>query len=180
MPEFTPETYRVRIDGTRPLLMHRPSGIGQTKGRQVIFDPVEDAKKALYLDRNGAIVVPSLNLLSCLRTAGTEFTVPGRGKKTFKDYIYAGLRIEPLDIPLIYSGEYEIDQRPVKLSGRVMRARPKFYPWGLEFQITIVDSIIHHSSLKDILILAGRLKGLGDFRPLFGLFELSQFERVEE
>ncbi len=159
--------------------MHNPVAVGRPSGRKTVFDPEEDAKEALYLDKDGIVIVPSLNVLSMLRAAGADLKVPGKGKKTFKGYIYAGLNIEPYNIPLIYSGEYEIDQRPVTVSGRVMRARPKFDPWALEFKIAIVDEIIHSTHLKDILAMGGRYQGLCDFRPLFGLFNVTKFEKIE-
>lgn len=179
MPEYVPESFTVRVEGTRPLLMHNPAGVGKPSGRKTVFDPEEDAKEALYLNKKGEVIVPALNILSMLRTAGADLKVPGKGKKTFKGYIYAGVSIEPYEIPLIYSGEYEIDQRPVKVSGRVMRARPKFEPWALEFRLTILDEIIHPTHIKNILEMGGKYQGLCDFRPLFGLFQVVKFDKID-
>jgi len=178
------ETYKVRIEGTRPLLMHRISDLdnGNSKrGKQ--HDPEKEAAAAVYRDAEGNIVVPMLNVLSALRKAAVDFRVAGKGKKTFKDYIYAGIRIEPMEIPLEYepNGDkpWAVDLRPVVVNrSRVMRARPRFDKWALEFMVQIVDPIISADSFGAILEAAGRYVGLCDFRPLFGLFQVTKFEPV--
>ena len=181
------ETYKVRIEGTRPLLMHRISDLGNgnsKRGKQ--HDPEKEAAAAVYRDAEGNIVVPMLNVLSALRDAAVDFRVAGKGKKTHKNYIYAGIRIEPEEIPLEYepNGDkpWAVDIRPVVLNkkDRIPRARPRFDKWALEFVIQIVDPIINPDSLKAILEAAGRYVGLCDFRPLFGLFQVTKFEPVAE
>ena len=178
------ETYKVRIQGTRPLLMHRPNGLGEGKTRRAQkHDPEEEAAAAVYRDANGNIVVPALNILASLRKAASDFRVAGKGKKTFKNYIYAGVQIEPMEIPLQYepNGDkpWAVDVRPcVVQRSRIMRARPRFDKWALEFKIHIVDPVISPDSLKAILEAAGRYVGLCDFRPLFGLFKVVEFEQV--
>jgi len=62
---------------------------------------------------------------------------------------------------------------------RVPKARPKFEKWMLEFTVEILDPVVTSSSLKEILIDAGKYNGLLDFRPLFGLFEVVTFEKVQ-
>jgi len=49
----------------------------------------------------------------------------------------------------------------------------------LEFTVEILDPVVTSSSLKEILIDAGKYNGLLDFRPLFGLFEVVTFEKVQ-
>jgi len=149
--------------------------------RKKEYDPKVDAEKALYKDKDGNIVVPSFCLLSCLRESAKNFQVPGKGKKTFKNFIYAGIQIEPVEIPLITEDSYEIDLKPVVVNrSRIIRARPRFDEWTLEFMIEITDPIISPENLKQILKDAGKYNGLLDFRPLYGLFTLESFEEIEE
>ena len=173
------EKYKVRIKGERALLMNACHLEANTQ-RSKDYNSEKEAEKAMYRDAKGNIGVPSLCILSCLRESAKNFRVPGRGRKTFKDYIYAGLRIEPEFIPLIAENGYEIDLRPVVVQrSRIMRARPKFNDWCLEFVVEIIDPIVTPDSLKQILEDAGKYNGLLDFRPLFGLFLLEIFKRVE-
>jgi len=180
------ESYNVQLEGTRPLLMHRiPIDLGSTKGkRSNNYDPKKEAEAALYKNSEGQVIVPSLNILAALKQAGTDYKVPGRGKKTFKNYIYAGVGIEPFEIPLQTNGTdprkaWEIDLQPVVVvRSRVMRSRPRFNQWGLAFIMEILDPIIQPEILKEILESAGRYQGLCDFRPLFGLFKVTGFKKA--
>ena len=181
------EQIRVKIRGTRPLLMHSPQSIGQNKDNRsgTRHDPIEEAEASLYRDANGKIIIPSLNLLASMQKAAVDYKVPGKGKKTYKTYILSGIRIEPDDIELITDdkGETEegwtVDLRPVVIQrSRIMRARPKFDSWSLEFTVDILDPIIRPPDVKEFLMSAGKYQGLCDFRPLFGLFEVVKFERA--
>ena len=134
------EIYKVRIKGIRPLLMNSCRHMVEDKlgtpsrGKKEI-SLKEEAKNLLYIDENGNSVVPSMCILGCMRKSATNFKVPGRGKKTFKDFIYSGLRIEPDDIVLISENSWEVDLRSAVIGrARIVKARPKFKEWELEFQ----------------------------------------------
>lgn len=174
------ETYRVVIKGTRPLLMHAPVGISDKPElrRGEHLDPKTEAEMYIYKDIDGKICIPARMIEACLRNAGRGYKVRGRGS-TFGAMIRAGILIEPEMIPLIYEGNWEIDYRPVVLRGdRIMRARPKFNNWKLEFKIINLDpTIIHAETLHKIIVDAGKYYGLGDFRPKFGLFKVEIFEK---
>ena len=178
------EIYEVEIRGTRPLLMHSCNSMleeyGKTATRNKEYDPKTEAEKALYKDESGRIIVPSLCILSCLREAAKNYQIPGKGKRTFKNYIFAGVRIEPENIPLISDNGWSIDLKTVVVNrSRIVRARPRFDEWTLRFNIEIVDPIITPEILEQIIKDAGKYNGLLDFRPLYGLFEVTKFEKVD-
>ena len=177
------ETYKVKIKGTRPLLMNSCRGMIEdkmrtpTRGKKEISFK-EKAEEVLYIDENGNPIVPAFCVLSCLRKSATNFKVPGRGKKTFKDFIYSGIEIEPEDIPVVSDDDWEVDLKPVVIGrARIIKARPKFKEWELEFQVKIIDPIVTPTYFKEILTDAGKYNGLLDFRPLYGLFEVVEFEK---
>jgi len=183
----TIESYRVRIRGIRPLLMNSPHTLMEregTKRKGERTDPKEEAKKAIYRDPQGRICVPAINIKAAIRDAAKDYKVPGKGSKTFKEYVKAGIIVEPEYIPLIIpSGDpekdWKVDLRPVVIQGnRIMRARPRFDEWELEFTVHIIDPIIRGEDLKKFIEDAGRYKGLCDYRPEFGLFEVIKFERI--
>ena len=179
------EKYKVEIRGTRPLLMNSCKSMLEERENKLSrgikeITPKEEAEKLLYLDKEGKFIMPSLTILACLRKSAVNFKVPGRGKKTYKDFIYAGVRIEPENIPLITENGWEADLQAVVIGGgRVIKARPRFNEWKLNFEAEILDVIITPATLKEILTDAGKFNGLLDFRPLFGLFEVKEFEKVE-
>ena len=177
------EKYEVRIEGIRPLLMHSCNSMLEESNNKATrakeHNPKTDAEAALYKDKEGNIVVPSFCVLSCLRGSAVNFQVPGKGKKTYKNFIYAGVRMETENIPLITENGWQIDAKTVVVQrSRIVRARPRFDNWALEFTMEIVDPIITPAVLKQIIEDAGRYSGLLDFRPLYGLFSLVRFERV--
>jgi hypothetical protein len=173
------EIYVVKIVGTKPLLMHAPTGLGDKPKlrRGEHLEPKVEAERALYKDSEGKIVIPAVNVKACIREAGRNYRISGR-RTTFASMIRAGLDIRPSPyIPLIHNG-WVVDIRPVVVQrSRILRARPRFDEWSLEFQIINNDpTVIHKDTLKKIIEDAGKYYGLGDYRPEFGLFKLEKFE----
>ena len=83
--------------------------------------------------------------------------------------------------PLIYEGPTDIKelwQDPnfrltagVRVqTSRIMRTRPKFDKWNLEFSCDTDDAQINEADVRGILETAGRSVGLGDWRPRYGRF----------
>jgi hypothetical protein len=189
-PALEVEVYEVRIVGVRPLLMHRPRLTDmQPRRRSEIPSPEQEAREALYTDGD-LIVVPSLNVKAMLRDAGRNYKIPQR-RATFGAYIRAGIDIEPSpNIPLlnhktnkpyrVSEKPWKVDVRPVVVQGnRILRARPRFDDWALEFKIVNLDpGLLKRDMIYKILVDAGRFYGLGDFRPEFGLFKVEKFNVV--
>ena len=74
-PGFKERTFTVRIEGTAPLLMHSPSGLGgEKKARGVIPSPEEEAEAGLYRDGEGKIVVPARCIEGSIVKAGSAKT----------------------------------------------------------------------------------------------------------
>jgi len=173
------EVYKVVIVGTRPLLLHNPAGIGNFPKlrRGEHLPPEEEAKMYLYLDEQGRPCVPATNIKACIRDAGRNYRVRGR-KCTFAAMIRAALMIQPQMVPIISRDGWKVDIRSVVVQRqRILRARPRFDDWKLEFEIWNSDpTIIPADMLHKILVDAGRYYGLGDFRPEFGLFEVKEFK----
>jgi hypothetical protein len=177
------EVYYIKIAGTKPLLMHAPTGLGDKPRlrRGEHLDPKVEAESYLYKDVEGKICIPSVNIKACIREAGRNYRVSGR-RTTFAAMIRAGLDVKPFPyVPLIHNG-WQVDIRPVVVQrNRILRARPRFDEWALEFQIINNDpTIIHQDTLKKILEDAGKYYGLGDFRPEFGTFKVEKFEKIHQ
>jgi len=173
------EKYLVEIKGVKPLLMHAPVDLGDNPRRRrgEHLAPEEEAKQYLYTDPEGNIVIPSINIKAMLRDAGRNYKISGR-RATYGSMIRAGIDIEPYPyVPLKYS-KWEVDVRPVVVqSSRILRARPRFDEWGLEFVIINKDpNVLLRDTMRKVVEDAGKWIGLGDFRPEFGLFEVVRFE----
>lgn len=185
-PEIKERIFTIRIVGTAPLLMHSPTGLGAEKGaRGVIPSPEEQAETALYRDGNGKIVVPARCIEGSIVKAGAGKTAGGQGKKTYKNFILAGVQVMPEEVPLIYEGDFIIDKRrAVIMRQGIIRCRPRFNKWALEFDIRVIDAYLlghgQDTMLKSIFEDAGSLVGLLDFRPRFGRFEVTKFVMKSE
>jgi hypothetical protein len=173
---------KVSIEGIVPLLMNNPASMSlQKSGKSAVYDPQVEAEARLYKNSAGVIYVPSTHILAAIREAGSDFKIPGKGKKTFKKVLYGLIRITPEQIPVISDGEWEIDARHAVINrARVMKWRPKFNTWKLDFNIsTVTNDSIYPGTLREILESAGIFNGVGDFRPLFGLFNVTSFTDVD-
>lgn len=175
--------FEVEIKGTRPLLMHSTAAMLKPKSNKVkstVHDPVEEAHDCLYFCDNGKIGVPGFALLSAMKKAAVNVKKAGAGKKTLKDYVFSGLRIEEEFIELP-NQEYTIDLRPVVVQrSRIMRARPLFKDWMLKFKVSILDDQTWDAGIvRGLLEDAGKYQGLLDFRPLFGTFAVASMKNLD-
>lgn len=183
-------TYRIEVEGTAALLMHSPESLkDQKQGRDSgTPDPEVEARKALYKDGEGNIVVPSRAIEGAMREAAKDFPVSGKGgKKSYKEYIMAGILVEPENIPLQTldgtnpNEAWVIDLQPVVVQkSRIMRSRPRFDQWKLQFNLTLLDPLLDPKIVQEILEAAGKYKGLLDYRPRNGRFRVTCFEPVGE
>jgi len=179
------EIYFVRIEGTKPLLMNNPySQIGvvnkPTRRRGEQLPPEKEAELLLYKDEKSNIVVPARVIKACIRSASRNYKAKQR-KMTYAGYIRAGIDIEPENIPLIHNG-WKPFVTLVRVQGsRILRARPRFDVWALEFKLINKDpNMINMDTLRQILEDAGKYYGIGDYRPEFGLFKVVKFEKIAQ
>lgn len=135
----------------------------------------------LYQNEQGPYI-PDVNIIGTIRDGAR---VNRRGRE-----ISAGIDVLESEIPLQYDGPRDVeklydarfvDRRMIKnkgSGGSVMRTRPRFNAWGLSFTLAIEDEVISPANVKESLELAGSRVGLGDFRPRFGRFEVTTWQKV--
>jgi hypothetical protein len=180
-------TINVAIQGVAPgLLMHKFSA-GDEAGLQSAVKvksarkptAEESAAEAAYRDETGQLVQPGEHIYQALVKASGSFQVQGRGKKSYKDAVKGNVIVVPDYIPHQQTG-YDIDLRPVRIqAARVMRARPWLKNWALSFQVQVLDeAMLPFEVLNAILVDAGEKVGIGDYRPRFGRFTVTRFEKA--
>jgi len=187
----------VKVRGTAPLLQHRypmpeleTMGKGGTK-RTGAVDYTQEWHDYFYVTSEGGIYQPALHFEAALVAAAVNFRITGRRGKSYKSLFQAAVFIAPEQIPHgIQKPEtldadadkpLYLDMRPCVVNrARVVRLRPAFKPgWELEFVIEVMDDQIAPELLQDVLTLAGKTVGIGDFRPKFGRFSVVRFEVQE-
>ncbi len=171
---------KVEIKGIAPLLINKyvMQAEGQTTRKKTNYVPEEEAEKRVYRNKDGKCFIPWKNIKASMSKAAVDFKMSGR--KSYKDYVKAGIFSDDMEIPLTPS-EYIIHEEPVCIQGSMVPSwRPKFENWSCLFIIDVVDDMIDLTALKEILESAGKYKGLGSYRPEFGRFEVTKFEKVKE
>ncbi len=118
-----------------------------------------------------------LDFEKAIEQAANLFTIPGMKGKRYRDRARAFVIVEPFLIP-IEPQDYHVDSRPVVIQrNRVMRLRPCFPKWNLRFQIRNLDSqLLPNDKIGQFLEYAGRLNGVGDYRPKYGRFAVTHFK----
>lgn len=171
----------VKIEGVSPLLQHRfaqEKAKKKSKRKSGNVDYSEEAEKAIYRDENGQVYQPASHIEGAMTKAAVNFQIEGKGKKTYKDLTKAAVIVEPAAIPHLQQ-KYEIDSRPVVIQrARIIRCRPRFDKWSLDFSLIVADDQMPLEVIQEILEYAGRYVGIGDFRPKFGRFRIVEFKKV--
>lgn len=192
---------KVRIEGTRPLLMHN--------GR--LADPIDPATKrlsaaskkkqksddefaemgriefegSLYYDEKMGPYLPVDNLQAMLIEGA-------RKRKMGKEFESLVEVMMPVDGPEGYKLEYKGPRDPAGLwnskmflrkqarvgQKRVIRTRPRFAQWACQFDVEIHDDGPDAEHVRRAIEDAGRLIGLGDWSPRYGHFTLEKFEQT--
>lgn len=82
----------------------------------------------------------------------------------------------PRQVSKLFESAAHRDVRPAVMpssGSRVMRCRPRFNRWALDFSLEILeDAEITADALKLAVEVAGRNEGIGDYRPRYGRFRL--------
>jgi len=187
------EQLTLHLTGIAPLLMHAPRTVNPLDEiTQEIKSYTGKRKKTdddhrtiarleweagLYHDAEIGPYVPSANVEICLRDAGKitkQGTAVTRGVVVSQDKIpleYDGPRgMNGRGTQDLWDANYKDLRRVGNQQNSVMRCRPMFPSWAVTVPIIIEPSIIDQRDLIELAHRAGRMIGLGDYRPRFGRF----------
>jgi len=175
------KTIKAKLKSDGPLLMHalpkEPQKEMRDTGKE--YNPQEEAEKALYRDKEGKIYFPSKWIKGCIEGAAKGVK---KGTVNLRSKIIQAVSVYP---PMVYPAklsDYEIDQQYVRLQGRnlILRSRPKFDEWEIDFEINFDEEIISANDIEKLLLRGGRFIGIGDGRKIgHGRFQTAKF-KIEE
>lgn len=178
-------TVKARIEGVEPgLLMHKfgtqaeADAVSNTKKSGKHIPTAEDeAEAGAYRMESGELYQPAEHIYQAMCRAASDFQVKGKGKKTYKGVVTGNVVVTPECIPHGIK-TYDIDARPARIQrARIMRRRPLLKKWALNFGIQVIDEdLLPKEVLSAVLTKAGVSVGIGDYRPRFGRFIVTQFE----
>jgi len=183
---------RARVEGITPLLMNAMSqevllGIREkTKKAKNAAKPTlrEEADAKIHRMPDARPHIPVGMLMACLIGAGQFVRMDGKRQiSTAKATILPGLvTIEDRWLPL-QPGTYEVDiaqGRNPNGGEAVCIVRPRFDEWGFDLTLSVDQSQVSLTVIRELVDIAGSRVGLGDFRPkckgVFGRFKLAKWE----
>jgi hypothetical protein len=177
----------LELQGTSAILMHNPRMVDPefelnreikalASKRKKTDDDLRTIARlewygGLYTAPNGGapvVVQPTAKVRKCLINTGK---ISKMGKMVERSLSFADL-----EVPLVYDGPKDIDELFAdqrfhsRLSvgigdKRVMRVRPKFFPWALRVRgLFIEDAGLNIDDLERLVELSGIVEGIGDNR----------------
>lgn len=104
---------------------------------------------------------------------------PRSPRKSAMDLFKAGV-VTLTELASLGSKDWDyLDARRVMVQrSAVTRQRPAFNKgWSAEFELQVlVPEYIDSQMLHDVAVQAGRLVGIGDFRPTYGRFQVTSWQ----
>lgn len=128
----------------------------------------------LYTDDKGRPGIPGENIESAMVFAAKKHKL---GPQAKAGIISDGFWLVDYDGPKTPDALWEdkrfVDRRGAKVQmSRVNRTRPIFRNWKLTFTLQYLADQLNKKDVVMIVETAGRIIGLGDYRPRFGRFEI--------
>lgn len=182
-----PYRIEVQIEGVCPFLFHRWNNESvAAKGRAKkgsLEKRTDDTESFLYRNDSGVICIPGEYLRQSVIHASKYEQDPRSPRKSLMDLMKAALvSLTELASLGIKEPDY-IDQRRVVIQkSAITRSRPALKSgWKAKFCLQVnLPEYMPAQRLNHILQQAGRLIGMGDFRPSFGRFNVIHFEVLKD
>lgn len=177
-----PYVAAIRIRGTADYLYHRwnveavEAKANAAKGSKA--KKTDDIESYVYRMDDGGLAIPGEQLRMAIINAAKFRQDPRSPRKSAMDLFKAGvIVITPLSPVGKDTWDYEHKCRVVVQRNGITRTRPALKAgWEVEFDVQInLPEYISAEILNEVAANAGRLLGLGDFRPTYGRFQVTNF-----
>jgi hypothetical protein len=170
---YKPTIVMFRIVGMSPLLQNNPLNfIGGDEqvalAAKKKYNDEEEARLRLYINKDGNYYHPSISFLRSMAKAVSGLKY---GKVSAPMLIRGSVFVAfPQTVLLDANGEparnYVLDKQPVVVShARIARVRPMWPEWQCQLWLEVDVARITEDQVRAALELAGRIIGVGDFRP---------------
>lgn len=181
-----PYMVEARIEGTSAMLFHRWSVEAieekskSAKGSQ--SKKTDNIESYVYRDDKGDLAVPSEYFRQSILHAGKFKQDPRSPRKSAMDLFKAGICIMGELCSLGVQDYDYLDRRRVMIQrNAITRVRPAMLTgWKCTVSLQVLlPEYISPQMVNDTLQYAGRIVGIGDFRPSFGRFQVTAFNVIE-
>jgi hypothetical protein len=178
-----PYTAFVTIQGSADLLFHawNPEAVDE-KGRAAKNSAAKKSDNVeSYVNRNdaGEICIPGEYLRGSIINAAKFRQDPRSPRKSAMDLYKAAVVSTTILASLGVTKWDYLDRRRVTVQrAGINRTRPAMKAgWKAEFSLLVtLPEYVSRDDLRSVIEQAGRLIGVGDFRPTFGRFGIIKFE----
>lgn len=182
-----PYTVSVTIEGICPILFHRwnvdavDAKAAAAKGSKA--KKSDDVESYLYRNDAGEICLPGEYLRQAIIHAAKFKQDPRSPRKSAMDLFKAGvISLTPLASLGATEPDF-LDRRRVTVQRNgITRTRPAMKEgWAAKIELMVnLAEYIGPTLLRQVLDDAGRLVGVGDFRPTYGRFAVKNWELRQE
>lgn len=143
---------------------------------------MDNVESYVYRDAKGDICLPGVYVHAALQYAAKFRQDPRSPRKSAFDLFKAA--VSPLtELSSLGTAKWDyLDERRVTVQrNAITRQRPAFNPgWKAHFQFVVnLPEYVSPAFFHDVLTLAGRAIGVGDFRPTYGRFQVVKFEILD-
>lgn len=139
----------------------------------------DNIESYVYRTENGELAIPGEYLRGAVIGAAKFRQDPRSPRKSAMDLFKAAIVVTtPLATLGVTNWDY-LDKRRVMIQRQgINRVRPAMRAgWSATFHLLVMlPEYIDQNALRETIESAGRLIGLGDFRPTFGRFGITNFE----
>lgn len=186
------KSLNVKITGIEPLLLNNPQSVDPfnryakaskeitAKRKKTDEDLLKlreiELESKIYWDDAIGLWVPSTWIIAAI--AGQSWAKAKIKKAEIRSCVF----INSSKIKLNYAGESKVKEKVDIVKNeqfhtvlnlkqgqvRVCKAAPIFHDWSFKFELLFDDSIINESDLKNLIDIAAKFGGFGDFRPTYG------------
>jgi hypothetical protein len=181
-----PYVANVSIRGSADVLFHRWNAESvETKGKAAknsAAKKTDDVESYVYRDENGMICMPGEYLRGAIIQASKFRQDPRSPRKSAMDlYKAAIVSLTPLASLGTKDWDYEDRRRVVIQRAGINRIRPAMrIGWTCDFRFLVtLPEYVNQDQLHEVVTLAGRIGGVGDFRPTYGRFSVVKYSVSE-
>jgi len=171
-----PFTVLVTVRGAADFLFHRynPEAVeAQGRAAKNSAGKRDVVENYVWRTDNGQLAIPGEHLRGAIVAAAKFRQDPRSPRKSAMDLYKAGVVVTTMLAPLGVKNWDYLDKRRANVQRNgINRIRPALrVGWEAKFEVMVMlPEYIDPDQLREVIEQAGRLCGLGDFRPTFGRF----------
>lgn len=177
----------VEIQGVCPILLHSwnvESVESKARAKKGSAEKKsDDVESYVYRNEKGEISIPGTYLRGSIINAAKFQQDPRSPRKSAMDLFKAAI-VSLTELASLGSKDWDyLDRRRVVIQrNAITRSRPAFREgWKAQFILMVnLPEYIDEHLLNSTIHGAGKLIGLGDFRPSYGRFVITKFEVLDD